>query len=291
MKRGAFVLMAALALPVGLAAQTTIDQRRPAALDGEVDIENMAGTIKVVGWDKAEVWVKGTLAPEAKLDFDGSGKRTDVKVEVDSNPLGAKSDIEVHLPAGSRVGIQGFQAGIDVSAVTGTVEAETVNGGITLSGAAREVSLQSVNGAVAVTGPAGRVHVEVVNGRVTITGSSGELEASTVNGELSVSGGSYDRAKLESVAGSVRFDSALAKGARLDVETVSGSADLLLPAGVQADFSISTFSGAIENELGPSAVEKSPYTSEKELSFSTGAGGARIDVQTLSGAIHIRKKP
>jgi DUF4097 and DUF4098 domain-containing protein YvlB len=290
MKRAALVLMSVLALPVGLAAQTTVDQRRPAALDGEVDIENMAGTIKVVGWDKAEVWVKGTLAPEADLSLDGSGKRTEVKVEVDGNPLGAKSDIEVHLPAGSRVGIQGFQAGIEVSAVTGTVEAETVNGGITMRGAAREVSLQSVNGAVAVSGPSGRLHVEVVNGRVTIQDASGELEASTVNGELSVSGGSYDRASLESVAGGVRFESGLAQRGRLDVETVSGSADVLLAAGVQADFSVSTFSGAIENELGPSAVEKSSYTSEKELSFSTGAGGARIGIQTLSGAIHIRKK-
>jgi len=290
MKRAALVLAAVLAAPAGLLAQTSVDQRRPAAPNGEVQIENMAGTITVTGWDKAEVWVKGTLAPDAELEFGGSEGHTSVQVEVEGNPLGATSTIEVHVPAGSHVEIEGFQAEIRVSGVTGTVEAETVNGGIALSGKAAEVSLQSVNGAVEVTGPSGRVQVEVVNGRVVVKDASGDLEASTVNGEVHVSGGSFERASLESVAGGVLFEAGLSPQGRLEIETVSGSATMVLPAGLRADFSISTFSGAIENELGPKAVETSRYTPEKELRFSTGAGGARISVQTLSGAIRIRKR-
>jgi hypothetical protein len=59
---------------------------------------------------------------------------------------------------------------------------------------------------------------------------------------------------------------------------------------VSADFSASTFSGEIENELGPAAQKSSRYTSEKNLSFSTGTGGAKVSVQTLSGAIRLRKR-
>jgi DUF4097 and DUF4098 domain-containing protein YvlB len=290
MKRAALVLAAVLAVPVGVLAETTVDQRRPASLKGDVSIENTAGTITVVGWDKAEVWVKGTLAPDAALEFDGPEGRTRVEVEVDGNPLDAHSDIEVHVPAGSNVSIEGFQAEIHVSGVTGLVEAETVNGGITLSGKAREVNLQSVNGAIDVTGPAGRLQVEVVNGEVTVRDASGDLEASTVNGELRILGGSFERARLESVAGGVRFEAGLSPQARLDVETVSGAATVALGSGVKADFTVSTFSGQIENELGSEAVETSRFTPEKRLSFSTGAGGARISVQTLSGTIHIRKR-
>jgi DUF4097 and DUF4098 domain-containing protein YvlB len=291
MKRAALVLASALVLPAGLLAQGTVDQRRPASPTGEVEIENMAGTITVVGWDKAEVWVKGTLAPDADLDLDGTETgRISVQVEVEGNPLGAHSDIEVHVPAGSSVAIEGFQAEIRVSGVSGVVEAETVNGSISLSGNASEVSLQSVNGAIDVTGPKGRLQVEVVNGGVTIKDASGDLEASTVNGEVHILGGSYERATLESVAGGVRFEAGLSPQARLEIETVSGAATVALAAGVKADFSVSTFSGGIENELGPEAVEMSRYTPEKELHFSTGAGGARISIQTLSGSIYIRKR-
>lgn len=132
--------------------------------------------------------------------------------------------------------------------------------------------------------------MEVVNGEVTIRDASGDLEASTVNGEVKVIGGSFRRASLESVAGSVRFEAGLSAQGHLDVETVSGAATLVLPSGVKADFSVSTFSGRVENELGPEATSTSHFTPEKRLDFSTGTGGARISVQTLSGAIHIRKR-
>jgi hypothetical protein len=54
---------------------------------------------------------------------------------------------------------------------------------------------------------------------------------------------------------------------------------------------VSTFSGAITNDLGPAAEKSSRFTPEKELSFTTGTGGARITVETLSGAVGIHKKP
>lgn len=289
MKRAALILTTILALPAWLAAQSTVDQRRPAARDGIVEIENPSGSIKVVGWDKAEVWVKGTLAPDAKLDFEGSEKRTEIEVEVEDHP-GGPSDIEVHVPAGSKVEVEGFNADIEISGVTGTVEAETLNGAITHAGATREVTLESVNGTVEVTGTSGLIQVEVVNGTVAIRDSSGELEASTVNGELVVSGGPFDEAALESVAGDVRFEADLGAQGRLDVETVSGAAEVFVDPSIKADFTITTFSGEIGNELGLGTVEQDEYTPAKELSFSTGSGGARIKVETLSGAANIRKR-
>jgi DUF4097 and DUF4098 domain-containing protein YvlB len=291
MKRAAFVLLSLLALPVGLAAQTAVDQRRPAAADGSVSIQNHAGSVKVTGWDKAEVWAKGTLAHDAELDMTGAEGRTRIEVEVQGNPMDARSDLEVYVPAASRVDVEAFSATITVSAVTGTVKAETVNGSVTQSGAAREVSLQSVNGTVEVSKAAGRIHAEAVNGTVTVRDASGQIEASTVNGKLVVSGGSFDRVALESVAGGVHFEGALSKQASLSVETVSGPAELVLPAGIGADFSLSTFSGEIVNELGPQAVKKNRFTPQKELSFTAGAGGAQISVETLSGAITIKKRP
>ncbi len=272
-------------------AQTRVEQSRPAAADALVEIENMSGSVKVTGWDKNEVAVTGTLGRRAEgLDFTGSGNRIHIEVETHGSPHGVRSDLEISVPAGSRVKVEGFDANITVTGVTGTVYAETVNGSITQTGAAKEVELQSVNGSVEVAKAGGRIRAESVNGAVTVREVSGEVEASTVNGELTVTGGTFDRAHLEAVSGSVHFEGDLGKRAILEAETVSGSVELLLPASVSADFEASTFSGEIVNELGPAAPRKGRYSPEKELSFSTGSGGAKVVVNTLSGNIQLRKR-
>jgi len=287
----AAVVLAVLAAPAWLAAQTTVDQKRPAAPDGAVSIENMAGSVKVTAWDKAEVQVRGSVGEGGELSFEGSGKRIHIEIETDHNPMGIKSDLEVFVPAGSSVDVEGFQATISVTGVTGSVTAETVNGSITQAGAAKHVELQSVNGEVEVAKAAGRIKAEAVNGSVIVRDCSGDLEASTVHGKLHVIGGSYERAEIESVAGPVRFEANLSPRAALSIETVSGSAELLLPATISAEFQVSSFSGRISNELGPAAEKPNKWTPQTELAFTTGSGGARITVETLSGAINIRKRP
>jgi DUF4097 and DUF4098 domain-containing protein YvlB len=291
MKRAALVVATLLLAPGGLAAQTTVDQKRPAAPDGAVSIENMAGSVKVTGWDRSEVQVKGTVGAGGELSFDGSGKRTHIEIESDHNPMGVQSDLEVFVPAASTLEIEGFQATISVTGVTGSVKAETVNGSITQAGAAKHVELQSVNGDVDVSKAGGRVKAESVNGSVVLHEAAGELEASTVNGKLQVQGGSFERAELESVSGALRFDATLTGRARLAIQTVSGPVELLLAPATGAEFTVSSFSGQITNELGPAATKSSRWTPQSELSFTTGSGGARITIETLSGAINIRKRP
>jgi DUF4097 and DUF4098 domain-containing protein YvlB len=275
-----------------LATAQTIDQRRAAEPDGTVEIENPAGTIHVVGWDRNEVAVSGTLGTDAEgLEFRGGAHRTSIAVETHGNPHGVRSDLKVQVPAGSRLRVEGFASSIKIEGVNGPVQAETVNGSIAMTGGSKEVELESVNGSVEVTSPATRVRAEAVNGAVTIRNASGEVDASTVNGRLTIVGGTFSRARLETVSGGLVFEGALAKGAILEAESVSGGVELVLPANVAADFSISTFSGGIENELGPPPRKSSRWTSEKELVWSAGGGGATVSVQTLSGGVRIRKKP
>ena len=88
----------------------------------------------------------------------------------------------------------------------------------------------------------------------------------------------------------MRFEAALSARATLSVESVSGTVDLFLPARFGAEFSVSTFSGEITNELGPAAEKASKWTPQKELSFTVGSGGAHIKVETLSGAVNIHKR-
>jgi len=268
-----------------------VDERRAAAADAIVEIDGAGGSLRIVGWDKAEVWVTGTLGDGAEgLELSGSSRRISVDVDTMGHPDSVKSDLEVHVPAGARVEVSAMSADITVTNVTGTVTADTVAGDVSVTGSAKEISLESVNGSVTAACACARAHVESVNGAVTVTGGHGEIAASTVNGALTVTGGKFERAKLETVNGRITFDGELVPRATLGIESVGGSVELRLPAGTNADFTINTFSGSIRNDWGEEGRRTSRYTREQELSFTAGSGGASVDVQTLSGNVILTKR-
>src|SRR5437867_8722376 len=257
----------------GGARAEQVDQRKPAASDGLVEIENPTGSVRVIGWSKAEVAVTGSVSRGGSLRLTGGGPRTRVEVEVEGNPHATRSDIEVHVPAASRVSVESFASSITVTDVTGPVTAETVNGAVSVSGSVKEVSAESVNGAVDVSGASTRVHAGTVNGALTVKGARGEVEANTVNGELRVvGGGAFTRARLETVSGSIRFEGELGPHADLQAQTVSGAVELTLPASTAADFTVNTFSGDINTDFGV-ALYRNPggrHSPQKELTFSIG---------------------
>lgn len=300
--RHVLFVLALVAPAVGASAQTRVDQRRPADADGLVQIENAAGSIKVIGWDRDEVQVTGSLGSRAEgLGFVTRPRRTRIQVEVQGNPQRVTSDLEIHVPAGSRLHIESHSAAIDVRDVNGRIKAESVTGSIAIAGRPDEVEVESVSGAISISGPAKRVRASATNASVTIRGVSGVVDAETVNGTLEVSGGDFQEGRLETVNGAIRFDGSLIGGATLDVETVNGSVELRLPANVGADFTISSFGGDIDSDfevkLGPGPIRSSRSDRhdrhderEKEMRFTTGGGGAKVAITTLNGRIVLRKR-
>jgi DUF4097 and DUF4098 domain-containing protein YvlB len=291
MRTLATLALATALLPGTLWAQQRVEQRRAVAPDGFVEIESTSGSVRVVGWNRAEVEVGGSTGRSAEgFTITGGPRRTRIEVGHWGHPRGGRSDLEIRVPAGSSLRIECYSAAITVSDVTGSVWAESVDGSITVTSGSKEIDVETVNGAIEVTAPAKRVRAESTNGSVTVRGGSGAIEASTVNGSLTVTGGTFDSARLETVNGRIRFEGDLSPRATLDAEAVGGSVELLLPADVSADFSLSSFSGEIVNDFGPAARRTSKYTSQKELQHSTGSGGAKVVVETLSGRIALRKK-
>jgi DUF4097 and DUF4098 domain-containing protein YvlB len=266
-----------------------------------VEIECTSGAVRVIGWDKNEVQVTGTLAKDAgPLEIKASERRIRIEVDTLGHPDKSRGELEIRVPSKSSVRVETFNGGITVSDVTGDVRAESVQGAVAVTGAAGEVRAETVNGGVEVAGPSRNVHAEAVNGPVTVRGGSGEVTASAVAGGLTVTGGAFKRVKLESVSGPVRFEGGLEKGGEIDVESVSGKVELLLPADTGAEVSVSSFSGDIKNEFEAQAAASADSSArptgwrhsehERELRLTIGGGGARISIETMSGSILLRKK-
>ncbi len=273
-------------------AQERVDKSAPANPTGVVEIENVSGSVRVIGWNRDRVQVEGTLGRGTeRLDFEAGTQRTSIRVVLPRHCHDCDgSDLEIHVPMGSRVEVEAVSADVSVRDVQGMLLLKSVSGEVMVTGDPKEVDARSVSGDVEISAVSAPVRAKSVSGDVRIRGAEGDVEAGSVSGEVLVEGGMIDRGEFGTTSGDIVIDGDLGPTARIDVKTVSGNIDFLLPASVGADFEISSFSGDIRNAFGPGARRVSRYTSEKELTFTAGSGGARVTARSFSGDVRLRRR-
>ncbi len=275
-------------------AERPVDETRSASPSGSISIELVAGSVTVVGTDVAELRVTGSLGDDVEeLDFDedSDGWSIEVKIPDDHGKRRRERDIaadlEVQVPRGSRLDIEGVSASVAVSGVSGEIDAASVSGAVSVSGGSREVEAESVSGAVTVTDVDGSVAAESVSGQVELQNVAGEIEASTVSGNIRIAAGSVSDVEIETVAGEVHFQGSPSSGS-VDIETHSGNVEALLPAALGASFELESFSGSIDNGFGPQAQRSDRYEPGTSVEFTTGSGGVDVTIETFSGNITLK---
>jgi DUF4097 and DUF4098 domain-containing protein YvlB len=282
--------VALLALPA--LAQQAVNERRAASPTGTVEVSNIAGSVRVIGWSQGEVEVTGTLGRGTeRLDFSGPPERILVKVVVPEHTRDLEgSNLTVKVPAGCRLEVEAVSADITVEGLTGVLELDSVSGEITVAGDPGEIEAESVSGDIDLSAKSATMRLASVSGSIKARGARGEVTVETVSGNATVEAASADRVELESVSGTIRFAGELSANSRLDAESVSGTVEVSLPAGTGGSFRLQSFSGDIENELGPPARRTAEYGPGSEADFTTGSGGVRVEIETMSGTIRLRKR-
>ena len=275
-------------------AGTPINQRAAADPSGAVEISNVAGTVRVTGWDRNEVEVTGELGEGTeRLDFAVVDKVTRVKVILPNRSNNVEdTDLVVRIPMASRLAVTTVSADIEVQDVTGAQRLQTVSADIRTEAAAEDVECKSVSGDVAVHGSGKKalVTITTVSGDAMALKVAGEVNANTVSGNLTLGLGETTRSRLRSTSGDLTMASVLAADGRLDIESISGDVRLELHGPVNAEFDVTSFNGEIRNCFGPKAVSTSEYAPGKELQFREGQGTGRVRVKTLNGDISVCKK-
>ncbi|MDX1443385.1 MAG: DUF4097 family beta strand repeat-containing protein [Gammaproteobacteria bacterium] len=276
-----------------------IDSRVDAPADGTVEIENMAGSITVTGWDREEVHVEGRVDPAADdFDFRNEGEFTVIKVKYPSRRGGfwnddvdiSGSELRISVPKGSRLIISSISADVDVSDSTGDVEVETISGSMDIETLGEDIQLESISGSVRLsdTREGARVDVETVSGSSRLTGIRGELDVSSVSGSMRVSRSVLSRGEFENTSGDIEVEAEFSADGDFRFEAISGDVDLRFMGTPNGNFDVTTFSGDIDNSFGPEPKKISRYTPNLELKFSTGEGDADFRINTMSGDIEIR---
>jgi len=296
MMKKTLLLLMAIALAAGGAwAGESVDVTKAASASPSVDIENLAGSVRITGWDRNEIKVTGVLGDDTDgLDFSGSGDSFDIEVEIPDS-YGRRhrdidADLEIWLPAGSSVSVETVSASIRVSEVNGQLELESVSGEVTVDGSPTSADVETVSGNIQVSGSQTRIIAESVSGAIELSGVAERVEAATVSGSIKVGASNIERGEFEAVSGSVHFTGALSPGARLSAESHSGNVVLNLPADTSASFQIETFSGSINNGFGGGEAERtSRYAPGKRLDFTLGSGDAQVRIETFSGSVTLKR--
>jgi DUF4097 and DUF4098 domain-containing protein YvlB len=264
---------------------STVDTVLPLSRNGAVDVHLMSGNINVTGWTRNEVRVYGTTE-RGEIRVEGTASRVEIG---DRTPRGRRGDteLEITVPEGTRLTINGHSTDVSVRGVKGEVEIATTNGDLIIDNATSRVAFESVSGDVQVSRVQGELRGEAMSGEVDVTDVSGDVEVETVSGDLTLRNVRSKYVRAESVSGSVEFEGRTEPQGRYDFASHSGDVRLILPAALGATISVETFSGTIDSDF-PIVLQPGDRHG-KQFQFQVGDGGARIDATSFSGGIYIQR--
>ncbi|MET0595520.1 MAG: DUF4097 family beta strand repeat-containing protein, partial [Polyangiaceae bacterium] len=260
-----------------------VNETRPAKANGVVDIDVPNGDVKIIAWNKAEVNVKGQV-DGAGLEVSTSSDRTRVRVAGRRDQ--GETDLEIHVPAASRIEFKGVSTTIEVRDVTGALRLQSVSGDINVAGSPSDVDVHSVNGQVDLTVRSAAVNARSISGGVRVVGARGRAMIDSVSGSCSLEGGDFTEVEMRAVSGDLNFTGALSAQGSFEFKTHSGDIELRIPAATNADVELRTFNGSLKSALSAGGSKQSTSA----LDFRVGNGGAKVRGRTFNGDIRVQTK-
>src|ERR1019366_10663632 len=155
-----------------------------------------------VGVSGSQVRVKGVVGGGLRFDAHSSSVRMEIEQD---GPRGGDADLDVTVPVGTRIQIDGFSAPYTVKGVKGEVKLETMSGNVEVSDAVGRTSIETVSGNIFVSNVDGDLRAEAVSGRLDISNVNGDIESGSISGHVWISGARSKSVKAETVSGSVSY--------------------------------------------------------------------------------------
>ena len=270
-------------------ATEPIDQTIEAKEGTTVLVENVAGIVRVTGWDKREVKVTGELGDGAdRVEVRAEYGRVLVRVLMPRSSTTANTELIVNAPADSRLEVETVSAAVQIANMSGSQRVNTVSGDVITFSAGDKLQVKSASGDVTVTGN-GKTYdatVSSVSGDVSIKGLTGEVNAKSVSGDVSLKGIDISQVRLSSTTGNLLLEASVNSAPDLVLESISGDVQIEIDGDLSGEFNLKTTSGEIKPCFGLEPV-KDEYGAGQSLLHSEDGGEAQVRVKTMSGNISI----
>ncbi|MBK8284652.1 MAG: DUF4097 family beta strand repeat protein [Ahniella sp.] len=294
------VLMLTLLSGPALAATPIATTTKALDAQGTLEVSNISGAVTVTAWDRNEVSYDGSLGDGCELKVTGTADRLTIEVEVKegggggwfgwgSNGPKEPTTLNIKVPRQASLDLSGVSASLDVRDLIGSerIEAESVSGNVTVASEANAIELSSVSGDVDFRGKTRSAELGTVSGDIEINEVQGDVSADSVSGDVLIRGAAVTRFEGATVSGDLVLDGSLAANADISMESVSGGLSLVLPAATSARVSGESFSGSVNSDFALDIDDEGPG---KTFSGSLGAGGGRINLESFSGDVSLRKR-
>jgi Uncharacterized conserved protein len=256
---------------------------------GTVNISVYSGHVNVVGSSGSQVKVHGVV-DRGEVRFDAHSGSVRLQVEPEDRHGAGNADLDLTVPIGTRVQIEGFSAPYTVKGVKGEVKLESMSGSAEVSDAVGDVSIETVSGSISATNIDGDLRATAVSGRLDIANVSGDIESESVSGHIWITGARSKLVRAETVSGSVSYSGTVDPAGTYTFKSSAGRITLAVPADIGATVSLETFNGSVDSDfpvtLG-SGTNRMGHDSKFE--FKIGNGRARIILETFSGNIRIQR--
>lgn len=276
------LLVGALAAAMAQQQTDTTFAVRP---NSRVEVETFGGQINVKAWNRNEIRVQATHGRRDVISIDARGNSVSIEAE---GRVGPATDVtfDLMVPASVSLDLSGVYTEVSVQGVTGDIEVETVQGNISVIGGTR-LQLESVEGNIAVDRARGRVSANTVNRGIRISNTVGDVEAETVNGPIILTGIQATNVDLATVNGRIVYDGTLRNGGDYAITSHNGGIWVVIPEKVGVSVDVSTFNGNLDSTLPITFV--GDRGSKRRMNFVFGNGGARLDLESFGGDIHLRR--
>jgi len=285
------VLAAIISIPSIIFAGEKVDETLTADVEGVVEIHNVRGKIRVVGWDDNQVQILGELDDLAeKLIFETQGKVTMIKVKMPKRDInrGDGSNLIINVPKGNRVDFNGISTDLLVQDLSGGIDVRTISGDIDVINVHKQLFAETVSGDIDISESSGTAKWGSVSGDIKGKFDSQDIAASSVSGDIQLHLKNFDSLSASSVSGEVWVSGQLNDSGKTNLSSVNGDITLSFDSAVNARANVKAGpGGSISNSMSSDKVQDI-FPSQQKLKMTLGDGSGRIKIGTVNGSVKLR---
>lgn len=280
------------------------------AADGRIYLANISGDIKVLTWNKNEVFIDALKISRAASMEKAKANAALVKIEVNRTngrleirtryPEGRNVFKDSHVsvnyvltvPASAEVEVKNVSGDVRAEKLGGRAKLETVSGDVTAVNMAGGGAFVTVSGDIDLSDIRGDMKAKTVSGDIEVTKVEGSVAAKTVSGDVKLRGLAASKTVEANVlSGDVLFEGTLNPDGTYAFESHSGNVTLVLPENAAFDFTAKTFNGDITSDFKAVIEMKGKLKGDKhDIRGEVNGGGADVTCKTFSGEIRLKMK-
>lgn len=224
----------------------------PLSSNGRVSVSNVNGSIEVEGWDRNEVKLEVVKIADSKE------RLSQVEVKIEDKPDYFKVETNYGVwRNGSRNWNCSGSCRLEIKYKLMVPRNAVLNG------------IETVNGSVTISNTTNVTKASAVNGTVKASGLRGTADIDTVNGVSEIS---FE--KLDS-------------NSQINLSTVNGRVNLVIPSDADATIKADTVNGNISNDFNL-PIRKGKYVG-RNLFGKIGEGSSKINLDSVNGGLSIKR--